>query len=94
MVENAQRLGDRFRAGLAALNSPVLTAIRGRGLLNGVTIREGVSAWEVCLGLRDRGLLAKPTHGDKIRFAPPLVISEQQLDDALEIIGATLKAHE
>jgi ornithine--oxo-acid transaminase len=70
----------------------MITLVRGKGLLNAIVIKpkEGKEAWDVCLKLRDNGLLAKPTHGDIIRFAPPLVITEKQLLDCVEIIKITL----
>jgi len=93
MAENAEKMGERLRAGLANLYSPFITTIRGKGLLNAIVIKhENPNAsWELCLHLKDLGLLAKPTHGDKIRFAPPLIITEKQIDEAVEIIGAGLK---
>jgi len=70
------------------VNSPMIAEVRGKGLLNAITIRpkDGKTAWDVCLKMRDLGLIAKPTHGDIIRFTPPLVINEQQMREALEII--------
>jgi len=93
MAENAEKMGERLRAGLANLHSPFITTIRGKGLLNAIVIKhENPNAsWELCLHLKDLGLLAKPTHGDKIRFAPPLIITEKQIDEAIAIIGAGLK---
>ena len=93
MAENAEKMGDRLRAGLANLHSPFITTIRGKGLLNAIVIKhENPNAsWDLCLHLKDLGLLAKPTHGDKIRFAPPLIITEKQIDEAIAIIGAGLK---
>jgi len=92
LAENAFILGQRFREKLQAINHPLITDIRGKGLLNAITIDEnrGTSALEVCLKLMENGLLAKPTHGDKIRFAPPLVINEGQLDECCRIIENTL----
>ena len=93
MAENAERMGARLRAGLANLNSPFITTIRGKGLLNAIVIKHEHpdASWDLCLHLKDLGLLAKPTHGDKIRFAPPLIITEKQIDEAVAIIGAGLK---
>ena len=93
MAENAEKMGERLRAGLANLNSPFITTIRGKGLLNAIVIKHDNpdASWDLCLHLKDLGLLAKPTHGDKIRFAPPLIISEKQIDEAVAIIGAGLK---
>jgi ornithine--oxo-acid transaminase len=93
MAENAEKMGERLRLGLANLNSPFITTIRGKGLLNAIVIKHEHpdASWDLCLHLKDLGLLAKPTHGDKIRFAPPLIITEKQIDEAVEIIGAGLK---
>ena len=93
MAENAEKMGERLRAGLANLNSPFITTIRGKGLLNAIVIKHENpdASWDLCLHLKDLGLLAKPTHGDKIRFAPPLIITEKQIDEAIAIIGAGLK---
>ena len=93
MAENAAKMGERLRAGLANLNSPFVTTIRGKGLLNAIVIKHDNpdASWDLCLHLKDLGLLAKPTHGDKIRFAPPLIITEKQIDEAVAIIGAGLK---
>jgi ornithine--oxo-acid transaminase len=93
MAENAEKMGERLRQGLANLNSPFITTIRGKGLLNAIVIKHSnpEASWDLCLHLKDLGLLAKPTHGDKIRFAPPLIITEKQIDEAVEIIGAGLK---
>lgn len=84
LSERAEALGRIFRAKLAAIPSSRVRAVRGRGLLNALVIEErgGVSAWEVCIALRDAGLLSKPTHGDTIRLAPPLVLTEEQLLEA------------
>jgi ornithine--oxo-acid transaminase len=92
LAENAYRLGKLFRKELRAINSEMISLVRGKGLLNAIVIKpkEGKEAWDVCLKLRDNGLLAKPTHGDIIRFAPPLVITEKQLLDCIEIIKITL----
>jgi len=93
MAENAEKMGERLRAGLANLHSPFVTTIRGKGLLNAIVIKHEHpdASWDLCLHLKDLGLLAKPTHGDKIRFAPPLIITEKQIDEAIVIIGAGLK---
>ena len=93
MAENAAKMGERLRAGLANLHSPFVTTIRGKGLLNAIVIKHDNpdASWDLCLHLKDLGLLAKPTHGDKIRFAPPLIITEKQIDEAVAIIGAGLK---
>lgn len=93
MAENAEKMGARLKAGLANLHSPFITTIRGKGLLNAIVIKHENpdASWDLCLHLKDLGLLAKPTHGDKIRFAPPLIITEKQIDEAIGIIGAGLK---
>tara|TARA_B110000444_G_C18851258_1_gene605845 strand:- start:6188 stop:7396 length:1209 start_codon:yes stop_codon:yes gene_type:complete len=92
LAENAYRLGKLFRKELRAIDSEMITLVRGKGLLNAIVIKPkgGMEAWDVCMKLRDNGLLAKPTHGDIIRFAPPLVITEMQLLDCVEIIKNTL----
>ncbi|KAI0024965.1 ornithine aminotransferase [Xylariomycetidae sp. FL0641] len=95
LTEKAEKLGNIFRDGLAAFKSPAIKTIRGKGLLNAVVIDEsqtnGHSAWDLCVLLKNKGLLAKPTHGNIIRFAPPLVITEEQLRKAMDIIGDALK---
>ena len=92
LAENAYRLGKIFRSELRAFDNDMITLVRGRGLLNAIVIKpkKGKEAWDVCLKLRDNGLLAKPTHGDIIRFAPPLVITEEQLMDCIAIIKKTI----
>jgi ornithine--oxo-acid transaminase len=92
MTENAARMGAYFRRGLESMRSPFIETIRGKGLLNAVVIHETHSeaAWELCMELKENGLLAKPTHGNKIRFAPPLVINQVQMDECLEIIEDSL----
>ena len=92
MAANAAVMGVLFRSELAKLYSPFIQIIRGRGLLNAVVIKHSnpEAAWELCLQLMENGLLAKPTHGDKIRFAPPLVINEKQILDSVSIIEKSL----
>ena len=92
LAKNAYRLGKIFRKELRAFDNDMITLVRGRGLLNAIVIKpkNGKEAWDVCLKLRDNGLLAKPTHGDIIRFAPPLVITEEQLMDCIAIIKKTI----
>ena len=92
LAENAYRLGKIFRREMRAIDSDMVTLVRGKGLLNAIVIKpkNGKEAWDVCLRLRDNGLLAKPTHGDIIRFAPPLVITEPQLMECIEIIKKTI----
>jgi ornithine--oxo-acid transaminase len=93
MVENAEAMGQLLRSELAALQSPLIKTIRGKGLLNAIVINHPNPevSWDICLHLKDLGLLAKPTHGDKIRFAPPLVINETQIKEAVTIIGKALE---
>ena len=92
LAENAFRLGEIFRREMRAIDSDMVTLVRGKGLLNAIVIKpkNGKEAWDVCLSLRDNGLLAKPTHGDIIRFAPPLVMTEAQLMECIEIIKKTI----
>ncbi len=92
MAENAQSMGELLRKELAGLNSPHVKTIRGKGLLNAIVIEHPKedAAWDLCLALKDNGLLAKPTHGDKIRFAPPLIITREQVLDCVEIINKSL----
>ncbi len=91
LAENAARLGEIFRSELKKIKSDMIEVVRGKGLLNAVVIKpkNGKEAWDVCLALKDNGLLAKPTHQHIIRFAPPLVITEKQLREAIEIIART-----
>ena len=95
LIQNARRLGKIFRAkiGEYVKTSNIATLVRGKGLLNAIVINdteESDTAWNICMALRDNGLLAKPTHGNIIRFAPPLVMTEAQLLDCVNIIIATL----
>jgi ornithine--oxo-acid transaminase len=92
MAPNAMAMGELFRSELQQLGSPYISVIRGRGLLNAIVIEhpDEDAAWELCIELKQNGLLAKPTHGDKIRFAPPLIINEAQVKDAVQIIGKSL----
>jgi len=92
LSENAERLGKILRRELINFENDIITSVRGKGLLNAIVIKpkNGKEAWDVCLKLRDNGLLAKPTHGDIIRFAPPLVITEEQLMDCITIIKKTI----
>ncbi|KFA75179.1 hypothetical protein S40288_02827 [Stachybotrys chartarum IBT 40288] len=95
LTAKAERLGRIFREGVAELGSPIIKTIRGKGLLNAVVIDEsaasGRTAWDLCLLLKSKGMLAKPTHGDIIRFAPPLVITEAELRKGLSIIAEAIK---
>lgn len=92
MAENALALGEYFRNELQILQSEHVTLVRGKGLLNAIEIHsdDPRAAWNLCLEMKDRGLLAKPTHGDKIRFAPPLCITKDQMIEATEIIKQSL----
>ncbi|WP_313115180.1 ornithine--oxo-acid transaminase [Aequorivita sediminis] len=99
LAENAEKLGKLFRDELNKFieNSNICKLVRGKGLLNAIVINDsedGDTAWNICLKLRDNGLLAKPTHGNIIRFAPPLVMNEEQLMDCVSIITETLKEFE
>lgn len=93
MTENAEAMGKILRAELEKLKSPLIKLVRGKGLLNAIVINHSDPevSWELCLHLKDLGLLAKPTHGDKIRFAPPLIINEAQIKEAVGIIAEALK---
>ena len=92
MQENAEAMGKLLRKELKNLNSPHITIIRGKGLLNAIVIKHEnkEASWDFCMELKENGLLAKPTHGDKIRFAPPLVITKEQIMECVEIIRKSL----
>jgi ornithine--oxo-acid transaminase len=92
LCENAEKLGIIFREELKKIKSEMIEQVRGKGLLNAIVIRprNGKTAWDICLALKENGLLAKPTHQHIIRFAPPLVITEKQLREAIDIIKKTL----
>jgi ornithine--oxo-acid transaminase len=92
MAGNAAELGDWFRKKLTALQSPFIATVRGKGLLNAIVIQHPnkEAAWDLCLELKENGLLAKPTHGDKIRLAPPLVITKEQVNECVGIIEKSL----
>ncbi len=96
LEENAARLGEIFREELRKMPSDMIELVRGKGLLNAVVIKpkNGKTAWDVCMTMKENGLLAKPTHGHIIRFAPPLIITEEQLRDALAIIKKSLSVFE
>ena len=100
MADNAAAMGDLFRSELQKLKSPFIKTIRGRGLLNAIVIdhQNKDAAWDLCVEMKENaneingiGLLAKPTHGDKIRFAPPLLINETQILEAVSIIKKSLR---
>ncbi|KAL4936358.1 hypothetical protein BDV06DRAFT_205221 [Aspergillus oleicola] len=94
MVERAEKLGHVFRDGLKAINNPIIQTVRGKGLLNAIVIDEsktnGHSAWDLCMLMKEKGLLAKPTHQNIIRLAPPLVITGDEIAKSLEIIKAAV----
>jgi ornithine--oxo-acid transaminase len=93
LAEKAAQLGEQFRAKIRDLNSPFVKEVRGKGLLNAIVVQHSnpEAAWELCMDLKANGLLAKPTHGDKIRFAPPLVITESELNEAIDVIAQCLR---
>lgn len=92
LAENAEKLGVVFREEMERIDSPMVELVRGKGLLNAVVIRpkDGKTAWDVCVALKENGLLAKPTHEHIIRFAPPLIINEEELREAIGIIKKTI----
>ena len=96
LAERAEYLGKIFRREMEAINSPMVSLVRGKGLLNAVIIKpkDGKEAWDVCMKMKDLGVLAKPTHGDIIRFAPPLVITEEELMQAIALIKEALLSFE
>lgn len=93
MAENSEALGNIFRQELQKIKSSHITEIRGKGLFNAIEIKhtDKDAAWKLCLELKENGLLAKPTHSDKIRFAPPLIITKEQLMECMGIIEKSLK---
>ena len=94
LAGNAMQMGNHFRTQISKLNSPHVKEIRGKGLLNAILISHSnkEAAWELCLQLKENGLLAKPTHGDKIRMAPPLIITKEQVDESIGIIEKSLRS--
>ena len=96
LTEKAEYLGEIFRSEMKAFDSPFIELVRGKGLLNAVVIKpfNGKEAWDVCLKMAENGLIAKPTHKHIIRFAPPLVITEEELMEAIGIIKASIKSLE
>lgn len=99
LAQNARKLGERFRNGMQAIidKSDLVTLVRGKGLLNAIVINDSPdskTAWNICVRLAENGLLAKPTHGNIIRFAPPLVMTEEQMDECIAIIEKTLAEFE
>ncbi len=93
LAEKAEVLGHQLRDELNALNSPFISLVRGKGLLNAVIIKHHNpdAAWDLCMEMKEHGLLAKPTHGDKIRLAPPLVITKEQISECVEIVRKSLE---
>ena len=96
LQKTAERLGKIFRDELKGIKSDMIELVRGKGLLNAVVIRpkNNKTAWDVCLAMKDKGLIAKPTHEHIIRFAPPLVITEAQLREAIGLIKEAFKLFE
>ena len=92
MAENALAMGELFRAELRSLNSPFISIIRGKGLMNAIVINHEKTdaAWKLCEIFKENGMLAKPTHGDKIRLAPPLIINKEQIMESIQIISKSL----
>ena len=96
MIDNAERLGKVFRREINNFikTSTIAKLVRGKGLLNAIVINDaedGDTAWNICMSMAEKGLLAKPTHGNIIRFAPPLIINDEQLGECVKIITTTLK---
>lgn len=93
MCENAMKMGKLLRNEIENLNSPFIAEVRGKGLLNAIVITHSNkdAAWNVCMEMKENGLLAKPTHGDKIRLAPPLTINEEQVKECVDIISRSLQ---
>ena len=96
LEENSTKMGELFRKSMREFESPFIEEVRGKGLLNAITIKpnNGKEAWDVCLAMKEHGVLAKPTHGNIIRFTPPLVINEEQMLDAISKIQSALKEFE
>jgi len=96
LVENSKLMGEIFRREMKAVHSEMIEIVRGKGLLNAIAVKpnNGKTAWDVCLRLKENGLIAKPTHEHIIRFTPPLIITEPELMEALEIIKRTFKEFE
>jgi len=90
LAENAEKVGHLFRDELNKLPKEIITLVRGKGLLNAIVINEKIDAWDICVKLKKNGLLAKPTHGHIIRLAPPLVITEEQIRECIDIISKTI----
>ena len=96
LCKNAETLGQKFRDELSSFSHSLIKEVRGKGLLNAIEVNDSPdseTAWNICLELKENGLLAKPTHGNIIRFAPPLVITEDELMDCTEIIKKTFNSY-
>ena len=96
LAYNAENLGKKFRDELSSFSNPLIKNVRGKGLLNAIEVNdspESKTAWNICMKLKDNGLLAKPTHGNIIRFAPPLVIEEHEITDCINIIKNTFNSY-
>lgn len=93
MADNAKQMGELLRNELQGLNSPHISIVRGKGLLNAIVIDhpDKNTAWQLCMAMKENGLLAKPTHGDKIRLAPPLLINREQVLESVDIIRKSLQ---
>ena len=91
LSENAFKMGELFRSEIEKIDNPMIKKVRGKGLLNAVVTepKDGKTAWDICLALKENGLIAKPTHDHIIRFTPPLVITEEQMMEAIGIIRDT-----
>ena len=100
LAENAEIMGQIFRERISEIKSPIIEICRGKGLLNAIVIKpfhhnnQTKTAMDVCLDLKENGLLAKPTHDHIIRFAPPLIIHEKELNDACDIIEKTILSYQ
>lgn len=100
LCDNSKQRGDQLRAGLTSLiGGTSIELVRGRGLLNAIVINQpkgaygdAGKAWDICTKMMDNGLIAKPTHGNIIRFAPPLTITEKEMDNCLDIIETSIRA--
>ena len=93
MAENSEVLGAHFRKELIALGHEHVSIVRGKGLFNAIVIKHPKkdTAWDICIEMKQNGLLAKPTHGDRIRFAPPLLITRSQVDECIGIIKKSME---
>ena len=97
LIQNARRLGELFRQEMQRIisDNDLIIKVRGKGLLNAIVVNDSPdsdTAWRLCLALKENGLLAKPTHGNIIRFAPPLVMTEAQLNECVAIIENTIQS--